>query len=200
MANISINPMLTTGPSGAFLLSTQGFMAGVALDDPGLRYQLEGGAISASQSTPLYGGLAVELLVPAPGAEVMGPTILSASSSGTVNAWTVFNQSSNGILVPGGNVPLYQAGMSLNFVRVGSGLRVVLPVKAADMNTIAGGATNVQLYWDPVNLYLTVTSASNYTVSGQLLALSATSKTITYSSGTGLANWVNPGNVAVVRV
>lgn len=200
--SISFNPMSTTGFANGFTVDTDGFWAGTFLDDPAVRYQLEGGSVDAAQTAqPLWGGLPAKIKVPGVNKTAQGPTLLLADSLVDINAWVVFNQASAGIITPSSNVPLYAAGMSVNFFRPGSNARIVLPVKAADLNGLVGDQPNVSLYWDPVNLYLTTTSTSNYgPLPVQLEFLSNTSKTVTYNSGTGAANWTDGGAVAVVRI
>lgn len=199
-STISLNPNLTTGFSGTFRVSTDGYVVGTFLDDPNNRYNLEGGVVSSSQSTPLWGGLPVTLAVPTPGTSAaLGPAMVAAGSLAAINAWTLFNQSAAGIITPGSNVPLFASGTSLNFARPGSNLRIVLPVYASDVNGLEGAAPNVALYWDPTNLRLTSTAGSNYgPLPIQLEFLNTSSKTVVYSSG--LANWAYDGSVAVVRI
>lgn len=200
-ATISLAPYETTNSETSFLLQTDGFVAGTFLDNPGLRYTLEGGAVSASQSTPLYGGLPITLEVPAPGAggasSGLGSTILAATSETNVDGFCVFNQASAGVITPSSNVPLYPSNTSANFVRTGSGLWLVLPVKAADVNTIAGGGSNQAIYWDYTNNYVTVTSGGGGALGFQIIALNSNSKVVDYSAGQ--ANWTT-GDVIIVRI
>ena len=135
------------------------------------------------------------------GSSGLGSLASVATSLATINAWCVINQAPNGIITPSSNAPQYVAGQTLNFMRAGSNARIVLPVKAADVATIAGGNAAQSLYWDPVNLYVTVTSGGNY---GPLVVqaefLNQNSLTVTYSSGTKATNWNRSGSVIVVRV
>ena len=63
MGSISFNPQVTTNISNGFVLSTEGYVQGVFLDDPSMRTQLEGGIVGSGVSQPLWGGLAVSLAV-----------------------------------------------------------------------------------------------------------------------------------------
>ncbi len=199
MGTIAFNPMLTTGIPDAFVVQTGGYVQGTFLDDPAMRYQLEGGYVASTQSTPLWGGLPLTLAVPNVNANEVGPAVVAAASLAAINAWSIFNMSAAGIITPSSNVPLFSSGMSINFARPGSLLRVVLPVNAAVLNSLATGAPNVSLYWDPTNLRLDTASSGNYgPLPVQIEFLSNTSKTVTYSGG--LANWNPSGAVAVVRI
>lgn len=202
---ISLAPYSTTNSQNSFLLQTDGFVAGTFLDNPANRYQLEGGIIANSQSTPLWGGLPITLDVPAPGSggasSGLGSTIVAATAESNLDGFVVFNQASAGVISPSSNVPLYTAGMSANFVRTGSGLWLVLPVKAADVNTIAGGGSNQAIYWDYTNNYVTVTSGGGGALGFQIIALNTNSKVPSYNSGNGTANWSGSNtSVIIVRV
>jgi len=201
MSTISFNPTLTTNISGGFVLSTEGYVQGVFLDDPSMRTQLEGGQVGSGVSQPLWGGLAVALNVQAVGANAQGSTVVPATSAGTIDGWTLFNQGMAGIITPSSTVPLYAAGASINFARNGSLLRIAVAVENTTiLNALASAAANVALYWDPTNLCITNSSSSNYALPSntQLLALSATSKTVTYSGGN--ATWNATGPAAIIRI
>ncbi len=203
MAQISLNPVQTTGFSDSFVVSTEGYVQGTALPDPGLRYQLEGGIVATGQATPIWGGLPLSLAVPNVGQNSQGPAASVATTLLGINAWSTFDQASNGIITPTSNVPLYASGQSVNFYRAGSNLRFVLPVENTTvLNALEGAAPNVDLYWDTTNLCLTTTSGAGYLgpLPIQLEDLSATSKTVSYNSGTNMANWIPDGPVAVVRI
>ena len=201
MSSISFNPTITTNISGGFVLSTEGYVQGVFLDDPSMRTQLEGGQVGSGVTQPLWGGIAVALNVQAVGANAQGSTVVPATSAGTIDGWTLFNQGMAGIITPSSQVPLYAGGASINFARVGSLLRVAVAVENTTiLNALANAAANVALYWDPTNLCITNSSGGNYALPAatQLLALSATSKTVTYSGGN--ATWNATGPAAIIRI
>jgi hypothetical protein len=193
----------TTVSKNSFLLQSDGFVAGTFIDDPAKRYQLEGGVVGSGQTTPLYGGLPLTNTVTAPGSggasSGLGEAVVAATALANIDSWCVFNQAAAGVISATSNVPLYYAGQSINYVRVGSGLWVVLPVKPADVNTLAGGASNQAIYWDYTNNYVaaTGTGALGY----QIISLNTNSKTVTYAAGPPItANWAAGGSVIVVRV
>lgn len=194
------SPYATTGISDGFVVSTDGYVQGLFLPDPANRYNLEGGYVASTQTQPLWGGLAVTLAVPAVGENAQGPALVAAASLAGINGWTLFDQSSAGPISATSNVPLYSAGMSLNFARPGSDLRICVAVESVSiLDSLIGAAPNVDLYWDPVNLCITTTSTSNYgPLPVQLEALSVTSKTVSYSSPN--ANWNYAGAAAIIRI
>lgn len=201
MSTISFNPNVTTNITGGFVLSTEGYVQGVFLDDPSMRTQLEGGQVGPDVSQPLWGGLAVALNVQGVGQNAQGSTVIPSTSAGTIDGWTLFNQGMAGIITPSSQVPLYAAGASINFARVGSLLRIAVAVESGViLNALADAAANVALYWDPTNLCITNSSSGNYALPAntQLLGLSATSKTVTYSGGN--ATWNATGPAAIIRI
>lgn len=202
MGNLSFNPMTTTGISDGFVVDSKGFVQGTFLDDPAVRYQLEGASVDSSQTAPLWGGLPITLKVPAVDQTANLPSAVLAATLTGINGWVLFNQASAGIITPSSNVPLYQSGMSINFARAGSNMRICLPVENTTvLNTLVGDAPNVALYWDTTNNCLT-TSASGTLgpLPISLEFLSAQSKTVTYNGSTGNATWNQTGSAAIVRI
>ena len=180
-ATITLTPMQTTGVPDSFLLLTDGFVSGTMLDDPAIRYQIGGGVVAASQATPLWGGLPLTLAIPALGG--------GGASSGLGSG-----------IAPGSNVPQYGPGMSINFVRVGSGARIVVPVLSSLVNTLVGEAPNTQVSWDFTNNRIEAYSGGVGALPVQIETLNTNSKIVAYNSGTGQTTWVDGGAVAVIRV
>lgn len=197
-SNISFNPMATTGTSGGFVLSTEGYVQGVFLDDPVARYQLEGGVVSSSQSTPLWGGLPLTVSAPLVGANPLGPSAIAATAYTNINAWCVFNQAAAGIISPSSNVPLYGSGMSVNFMRPGSLARIALPIDPTLVNTLAGASETTAVSWDFTANRIVAFNTTALPVVIEFL--STTSKIVTYNSGTGYATWTDQSAVAVCRI
>ncbi len=190
----------TTGISDGFVVSTDGYVQGMFLPDPANRYNLEGGYVASTQTQPLWGGLAVTLAVPAVGSNAQGPGLVAAASLAGINGWTLFDQGAAGLISATSSVPLYSAGMSINYARPGSHLRICLAVESVSLlASLVGAEPHVALYWDPVNLCITTTATSNYgPLPVQLEALSVTSKTVSYASPNG--TWNYAGAAAIVRI
>lgn len=198
--NTTIQPFVTTGFSGAFQVETKGWMQGIFLDDPAVRYQLEGGTVAASQT--LWGGVPISLAVAGVNDIESGEAISSAGSLVAIDGWLVFNQATAGIITPNSNVPLYTAGTSANFFRAGSNARICVPIaNTTILNALVGAAPTVDLYWDPTNLNITTTSSGNYgPLPVALERLSNGSKTVDYNSGSGVANWSYGQPAAIIRI
>ena len=129
MANLSLNPMATTNALGSFGVQSDGYIQGVALDDPANRFNLAAGTVAATETKPLWGGLPVAELLPGTSSSPRGSYIRRAVSVAELEGFTVFNQAHNGLTTPQSPVPLYASGMSVSYYRLGSNMRV--PLKAS---------------------------------------------------------------------
>ena len=90
--------------------------------------------------------------------------------------------------------------MSINFVRVGSGARIVVPVLSSLVNTLVGEAPNTQVSWDFTNNRIEAYSGGVGALPVQIETLNTNSKIVAYNSDTGQTTWVDGGAVAVIRV
>jgi len=196
MGSISINPMVTTGASEAFNISSDGYVQGTFLDDPAVRYQLEGGYVDTATVDVIWGGLPLTLAVPNIGAAALGPSCSIADSAAVIDAWSLFNQAAAMVVTPSSQVPTATSGMSINFARAGSNMRIALPVAAAAISGLQGAEPNVALYWDFTNNNLATSGTGILPV--QLEFLSTTSKIVVWD-GTN-ATWNYAGPCAIVRI
>jgi len=193
----------TTNASSSFLLNSDGFVVGTLYGKNFDRYAIEGGTVISSASNPIWGGQPLTNTVVAPstrGSSGEGEILtLAATTGANIQSWCVFDQASAGVITPYSNVPLYYANQSANFVRVGSGAMIVLPVNPTAVATIAGGLANVAIFWDFTNNRVDVsgTGALGY----QIVALNQNSKTVTFAAGPPItANWAAGGSVIIVRI
>lgn len=189
----------TTVANNTFLLNTDGFIVGTLYGKFPDRYAIEGGVVASTQATPLYGGLPLTLAVTAPtiqGSSGLGERATLATAQTNIDGWSVFDQGAAGIISGFSNVPLYYANTSINFIRSGF---LVLPVNPAAVNTIAGGASNQNIFWNFTQNYVDITGTG--ALGYQIIALSTNSKTVTYAAGPPItANWNGSGSVIVVKI
>ena len=182
MANLSLNPMATTNAAGSFGVQSDGFIQGVALDDPANRFNLASGTVAATETKPLWGGLPVAELLPGVNSSPRGSTIRRAVSLAELEGFTVFNQAHNGLTTPQSPVPLYASGMSVSFYRLGSNMRVPLKASAQVVALgTAGASVKTPLAWDFVNNHVTTADAAAF--AGADIATTA----VTYSNGVATA-------------
>ncbi|EPB1657424.1 hypothetical protein ACV90N_003225 [Klebsiella pneumoniae] len=182
MANLSLNPMATTNAAGSFGVQSDGFIQGVALDDPANRFNLASGTVAATETKPLWGGLPVAELLPGVNSSPRGSTVRRAVSLAELEGFTVFNQAHNGLTTPQSPVPLYASGMSVSFYRLGSNMRVPLKASAQVVALgTAGASVKTPLAWDFVNNQVTTAAAAAF--AGADIATTA----VTYSNGVATA-------------
>ncbi|HDH1787315.1 TPA: hypothetical protein PIV34_005097 [Klebsiella quasipneumoniae subsp. similipneumoniae] len=182
MANLSLNPMATTNAAGSFGVQSDGFIQGVALDDPANRFNLASGTVAATETKPLWGGLPVAELLPSVNSSPRGSTIRRAVSLAELEGFTVFNQAHNGLTTPQSPVPLYASGMSVSFYRLGSNMRVPLKASAQVVALgTAGASVKTPLAWDFVNNQVTTAAAAAF--AGADIDTTA----VTYSNGVATA-------------
>ena len=65
-ANISLNPLQVTSAPGTFGVQSEGYIQGVAMDDPAVRYALAGGVLATAETIPMWGGVGIFENVPYP--------------------------------------------------------------------------------------------------------------------------------------
>lgn len=192
MANLSLNPMATTNAAGSFGVQSDGFIQGVALDDPANRFNLASGTVAATETKPLWGGLPVAELLPGVKSSPRGSTIRRAVSLAELEGFTVFNQAHNGLTTPQSPVPLYASGMSVSFYRLGSNMRV--PLKASEQVVAlgtTGASVKTPLAWDFVNDRVTTAAAAAF--AGSDIATTA----VTYSNGVATATTASAHGLTV---
>src|ERR1700761_8222273 len=109
-SNMSFNPIVTTNVQGSFSVQSEGFVQGVALDDPVVRFYLAGGPLSASETLPMWGGVAITESIPASTANAtVGSTISRATAitggSNPLSGFSVLNQATAWVTSPQSECP-----------------------------------------------------------------------------------------------
>lgn len=137
-AQISINPVLTNNAQGSFQTQSDGYIQGVALDDPAVRNQLAGGYLVSAETLPMWGGVGISEIIPGgantPARELGGgvsratsiATPTDTSTAGILTGFSVFNQDHAMINTPQSPVPLAATNMLVNFYRLGSLARIAV--------------------------------------------------------------------------
>ena len=200
-AQISLNPMATTNAKGLFSTNSNGFTQGDAQDDPAVKFALAGGVLSTAATSPVWGGIPVQEFVPSNNSNVLGSTLLQATTTDVPQAIVVFNQGFGGITTPSSTAPLYSPGMSVNYYRFGSGARIPLALDPASV-TLEGDLISTTVYFNYTTNLLTVTQPSGQAaLPVKVLKISTqNNKTVSYSSVTGNANWATDGLIALVQI
>lgn len=199
---VSFNPQLMTSPTNTFLQSTEGYVQGTTFDDTSSRMWLASGVVASSVTQPVWGGMAITEAVPLVDKNALGSSLTLASAAGNVTGFTVFDQAHNMIIVPGNSVQQSVAGMTINYYRFGSNIRIAVGVLSTLVATLDTGAINQALYWDPALQQLTASGTAGafaLPATTKILSLNSNSKTISYNSGTGALTWTT-GNAAIIQI
>jgi len=205
----SYNPLPTTNAAGTFFASIAGFL----LDDPGLRYQLQSAIVNPASANLIYGGVAVttKLANQAAVSALLGKTLDLATAIANLTGFATFSQSYAGVQLPQSQVPLYAPGMAINFVEIGSGARIALPISSVNANALLG-QDNAQLSWDYTNqVVIPFTGAGANagaipgTGAGGLakiidIAVGNSKIVVPNSPVAGEANWNDAGSVIVLQI
>jgi hypothetical protein len=173
---ITFNPMQTSNAAGLFYPLSDGFIQGEYQFDPVSRQYISGGYVASSVTQPVWGGMAITESIPQAGSRFLGGSVALASAVANVTGFTVSTQMHNAIVTQGnGQVPVVSAGQSVQFARLGSGLRLAVQCDPSLVD-IDGDPITQQVSWDFNNQLLQPYDASTGTVT-------ITSMTPTFSNG-----------------
>jgi hypothetical protein len=196
-AAITFNPYLTTNAEGSFSIKSEGYVQGMAMDDPAIRNSLAGGVVSSAEEYPMYGGIAIQELIPAGG--VLGGTLARSTDLATISGFTVFNQGHAGITTPQSPVPLYASGAGINFFRLGSGARIALAILAG-LVSLETEQTNTPVSWDFALQQITTYDDANALPIRILDIQVGNCKNVVFNTGTGFATWTPTGDCALALI
>jgi hypothetical protein len=175
-SNIALNPFVTTNAQGTFSIQSGGFVQGVALDDPAVRFALAGGPLASTETLPMWGGVAISEAIPASTADAsVGPNIARATALANIAGFSVLNQASAWVTSPQSECPSAGAFTTIPFYRFGSGARIALAIDPS-LVSLDGGLTTQQVGWDFNNQRI-----APYVASGATEAV--TSITASYAAG-----------------
>lgn len=180
--SVSLQPMLTSNAAGGFSTQSEGYVQGVALDDPAIRNALSMGPLLATETLPMWGGVALAEYLAAGQGNALGNSIARATLVANITGFSVFNQASAWINTPQSQVPTAGAGQSIPFYRLGSGARIAIACEPT-LGSLNSGLITQQVSWDFNNQRLQAYNAATATVS-------LTSITASYSATTGLWTFV----------
>jgi len=203
MANsISLQPLATTNAAGSFSVQSDGYVQGVALDDPSIRNSLAMGILASTETLPMWGGLPIFEHIPASTSNgALGGLVGRSTSYATVNGFAVFNQAQAFVTTPQSQAPSAGAGASIPFFRMGSRARIAVPIDATLAASLANGTTPIdqQVSWDfTLNEIIAFnTTALPVKIVGIVLS---NNKVVTYDSVNNLVNWTVTGALAIIEI
>lgn len=203
MPGITINPGLVTNALGSFGVTSDGYVAGTALDSPSIRNSLVSGIVAPGAANPMWGGEAItdSLVTAGVEAKSIGAVLALATAMANITGFTVFDQSAAMIQTAQSPVPLAPPTGAINFYRLGSGARIAVPCDSGVAAALAGGASNQAVYWDYTNQkLLSAPGGTALPVKVLDVDTNGNSKIVVYNSGTGFATWNNSGFTAIIQI
>ena len=212
VANLSTAPYISTVGQGLFASPDAiGFVQGLEMPDPAVRFQRRMGLLSQSETKLMYGGCAIYEQVPGlAGGPItpLGPIVGRATSitGGTypIRGFSVFTDAFAMVATASSPVPLSASGMQVNSYRLGSGARIPVACDPGLAAALIGGDIGAAVTWDLVNQILvpytgavTISSGTYNSTSG-LVTLTMASPTnlspgdsVTVSGATGTGSFAS---------
>jgi hypothetical protein len=211
---IAINPVLTSNAAGTFKISLDGMMQGMAMDDPAIRYQLTGGQLAPTETSPMFGGVPISEFLPPTGSlwdPALQNSIIRATAAIPPTGISVFNQNHAMISSVSSPVPQADSGMLVNFYRFGSRARIPLAMDPALLLQLAPPGYPVPinrspapLFFNIVNQWVTATAAGGIalpTAGINIIGYNlGNSMTVIYNSVTGFATWNRSGDTILLEI
>lgn len=187
----------TTVAAGSFFVQSEGYIQGHLLDNPVDILRIAGGVLASTETMPMWGGVGIYEDIPTPGstslpADQLGSIVgraLSISSTSPLRGFSVFNQAHAMLTSPQSEAPAAPAGGNVEFVRLGSGVRLAVACDPA-LISLEGGDISQQVSWDFINQRLVpyVASYAQTSISGATWATTGGGQvTFTTASATGIA-------------
>jgi hypothetical protein len=203
--SITFNPYATTTPRNPFVQQTQGYYQGFAMDEPSSRLWLRGGTLDVNETLTMWGGIPIsqEIHNNGTGSEGLGPAVKRATTQASVTGFSVFNQASSMVIVPGNSVPLAGVGNYVSFYMGGSGqVRIAVKCDAALIAALTSGEliNAPALYWDVTNYQITLTTTGgNFALptAYRLDSTNTNSQVVNYNAGT--VTWI-AGDAALLLI
>lgn len=196
--SIAFNPWATTVASGLFLTTAAGLVAGTFFDDPAIRFQLAGGVLAASETLPMWGGVAIGEYIPTSGSDVRGSQIKRATNEATLTGFAVFNQNGAAINSPQSPVPQTLSSGQVNFFRLGSGAKLALAIDPALISD-DGAIITSQVSWD-FTAQRIVAYDSVAALPIKILSIQTAQVMTVAFDGVNAATWTRSGNAAAIVI
>jgi len=189
---------------GSFRITADGLIVGTALPDPATRFSLAGGVLDNSETLPMWGGIAIEELIPTDNPSsspltILGGHIKRATTVAQITGFSVFDQNYAAINSPSSPVPQTGAWGLVNFHRLGSGQRLVLEIDPA-LVSLYGDPITQQVSWD-FSAQRIIAFATTALVGVKILTVVGSNcMAPSYNSGTGALTWNANAAAAIVEL
>jgi hypothetical protein len=206
--SLTYNAAQVTNANSTFYATSDGAIQGFYQDDPALRFQLRSGIVAPTQTTPLWGGMAVAVNLPNPLYEA--PSLKAALSLATSQAnlmgFTVWNQAHATVLNPSIQAPVPLAGGgngsngpggAINFFLLGSNAQIWVQCSSGVATAFKAGAYNQATYWDYTNQVL-LNAPGGTAIGVEVVDLVTNGNAMVVASGG--ASWTYNGYAALIKI
>jgi hypothetical protein len=203
----AFNPNLVTNAAGTFSVDNNGYIAGLALDDPHIRYSLRGGTLASTEVQSMWGGIPITASIPAPiptdgGSSSLGAIIRRASAvaGSEPMGFSVFNQDHSMINTTASGVPVADPGMMVNYYLFGSGARIPVPCDPG-LASLAGGRYDQPVGWDYTAGRLVSVAAGPLQLPVEVFTVAISGSMVAVLDvPTGRINWNRNGACALIKI
>src|ERR1035437_6238180 len=103
MNPVPFTPYASSSVGNSFQIKSDGYIQGMARPDPAIQNELAAGVLSSAETVPMFGGVAIQELIAATGANT-GGNVKRAVSDATLTGFCVSNQNSAAIKTPSSQV------------------------------------------------------------------------------------------------
>ena len=187
------NPYTSGNFPNTFVQDSKGFVQGSYAADAVAKNFLVAGKIASTETLPMWGGVAIQELMAATEGTIN--TIKRAVSYATCTGFSVSAQTYNALVTTDNTVPVVPVGADCQFFRLGSGVRLYLPIDPAlDLTTLQIGAA-VSFDFTTGQIVEFDTTA----LAVKVLSVIQNSLIVSYDALTGNATWAT-GAVAEVEI
>lgn len=202
--SISVNPMATSNAAGSFSVQSDGYIQGVALDDPSIRNQLVNGVLASTETLPMVGGYPLfELMHAATNNGALGGSVGRATVATGILGWSVVNQAHAWVTTPQSPCPSAGVGQTIPLYRNGSRARIAVPIDATVGAALLGATISPSgLYWDVALLQINTTAAANIALTGiKVIDVQiGNSKIAVYDAVNNVFTYNASGSVAIIEI
>lgn len=185
-------PYTQTNAPGSFAIQSDGLICGAMLPDPARLFALAGGILDASETLPMWGGIAIQELIPTDNPVTqpltqLGGHIKRATTPATTTGFSVYDQNYAAINSPSSPVPQTSNYGLVNFFRLGSGQRIALEIDPA-LVTLYNSPIVQPVSWD-FSAQRIIAFATTAIPLKVLTIVSANCMAAVYNAGTGALTW-----------
>jgi len=190
---MNVNPYSSNNFQGTFVSDSKGFVQGGYAADGVAKTRLVAVKVAATETLPMWGGVPITEKLSAD--ENAINTVTRATAYANVTGFSVNAQTYSALVSTDNTVPVIPAGTDGQIFRLGSQVRIYVPIDPAlDLTTLQIGTA---VSWDFTANQIIAFATTALPV--KVLAVHQNSYLVSYDALTGNATWAT-GSVAEVEI